>query len=200
MLGQGVLTVLGEVVVAHGVLRLAAHERGLIPALLAGGVELVAEAAPGLVDPHGLGQAVHLAGDGQALHVHAGDGGRLQVGAGPVGHLHAAAVVGRHGVQRFALDERLGHIGHEVGHHVGVAAHAAAGADDGLAGDFHVAVGVGGHKAGHGAVLHDDVLGGGAEVELGAGLLGRSLVVHLDLGLVAFAVEGAHRRPELDAG
>ena len=119
--------------------------------------------------------------------------------AGPVGHLHAAAVVGRHGVQRLALDERLGHIGHEVGHHVRVAAHAAAGADHGLAGDLHVAVGVGGHKPGHGAVLHDNVLGGGAEVELGARLLGRGLVVHLDLRLVALAVEGADARPELDA-
>ena len=118
--------------------------------------------------------------------------------AGPVGHLHAAAVVGRHGREAFPLDERMVHIGHEIVHHLDVAAETAACDDDRLAGELDVAALVGSHQSGDFAVLHDHVLRLGREKELGARGLGRLAVVAMDLRLVAIAVEAADGRPEFD--
>jgi len=93
VLRNRVLAVFGEVVVNHGPFCLAAAEYGRQSALLGGRVILIAETLAVFVDPHSLGQAVHLAGHREAAEVHAGDRSGLEVGTGPVCHLYATAVI-----------------------------------------------------------------------------------------------------------
>ena len=200
MLGQRVLTVLGEVVVADGELRLAGLEDVLEAALLGNRPELVAETLAVLVDPHGLGKNVHLAGNGEALHVHAGDGRGLEVSAGPVGHLHTVTGAVGHGSELLALDAGVGHVGDKVVHHGLVATEATRGNDDSLAVELDVALVVLGNKTSDLAVIHDDVVASGAEHDLGAGGDSSLTVGGLNLGLATLpAIEGAGGSPELDA-